>query len=289
MSDLFDEMLKNYDTTTMTNRKNALKEVIQEIVLCGLSRAGFFSEVAFYGGTALRIFHGLDRFSEDLDFSLLHTDNRFDLSEYLPILENEMHSFGLVIEVSEKQKTTASDIQSAFAKANTKQQLSFFFEDQNSSCIHPDEKIRIRFEVDTNPPDFAGFEHRYRLLPYPYEVQLYDRPSLLAGKIHAVLARSWKSRVKGRDLYDFVFYLQHNTPVNLRHLKARLIQTGHLKTSDTFNIEDLRERLIEHFDQLDYENAKQYVIPFIKDTRVLEIWSSNFFKDITTNLHVDSY
>ena len=289
MSDLFDEMLKNYDTTTMTNRKNALKEVIQEIVLCGLSRAGFFSEVAFYGGTALRIFHGLDRFSEDLDFSLLHTDNRFDLSEYLPILENEMHSFGLVIEVSEKQKTTASDIQSAFVKANTKQQLSFFFEDQNSSCIHPDEKIRIRFEVDTNPPDFAGFEHRYRLLPYPYEVQLYDRPSLLAGKIHAVLARSWKSRVKGRDLYDFVFYLQHNTPVNLRHLKARLIQTGHLKTSDTFNIEDLRERLIEHFDQLDYENAKQDVIPFIKDTRVLEIWSSNFFKDITTNLLVYSY
>lgn len=289
MSDLFDEMLKNYDTTTTTNRKNALKEVIQEIVLCGLSRAGFFSDVAFYGGTALRIFHGLDRFSEDLDFSLLHTDNRFDLSEYLPILENEMHSFGLVIEVSEKQKTTASDIQSAFVKANTKQQLSFFFEDQNSSCIHPDEKIRIRFEVDTNPPDFAGFEHRYRLLPYPYEVQLYDRPSLLAGKIHAVLARSWKSRVKGRDLYDFVFYLQHNTPLNLRHLKARLIQTGHLKTSDTFNIEDLRERLIEHFDQLDYENAKQDVIPFIKDTRVLEIWSSNFFKDITTNLHVDSY
>jgi predicted nucleotidyltransferase component of viral defense system len=289
MSDLFDEMLKNYDTTTTTNRKNALKEVIQEIVLCGLSRAGFFSDVAFYGGTALRIFHGLDRFSEDLDFSLTHTDNRFDLSEYLPILENEMHSFGLVIEVSEKQKTTASDIQSAFVKANTKQQLSFFFEDQNSSSIHPDEKIRIRFEVDTNPPDFAGFEHRYRLLPYPYEVQLYDRPSLLAGKIHAVLARSWKSRVKGRDLYDFVFYLQHNTPLNLRHLKARLIQTGHLKTSDTFNIEDLRERLIEHFDQLDYENAKQDVIPFIKDTRVLEIWSSNFFKDITTNLHVDSY
>lgn len=289
MSDLFDEMLKNYDTTTMTNRKNALKEVIQEIVLCGLSRAGFFSDVAFYGGTALRIFHGLDRFSEDLDFSLTHTDNRFDLSEYLPILENEMHSFGLVIEVSEKQKSTASDIQSAFVKANTKQQLSFFFEDQNSSSIHPDEKIRIRFEVDTNPPDYAGFEHRYRLLPYPYEVQLYDRPSLLAGKIHAVLARSWKSRVKGRDLYDFVFYLQHNTPVNLRHLKARLIQTGHLKTSDTFNIEDLRERLIEHFDQLDYENAKQDVIPFIKDTRVLEIWSSNFFKDITTNLHVDSY
>lgn len=289
MSDLFDEMLKNYDTTTMTNRKNALKEVIQEIVLCGLSRAGFFSDVAFYGGTALRIFHGLDRFSEDLDFSLLHTDNRFDLSEYLPILENEMHSFGLVIEVSEKQKSTASDIQSAFVKANTKQQLSFFFEDQNSSSIHPDEKIRIRFEVDTNPPDFAGFEHRYRLLPYPYEVQLYDRPSLLAGKIHAVLARSWKSRVKGRDLYDFVFYLQHNTPLNLRHLKARLIQTGHLKTSDTFNIEDLRERLIEHFDQLDYENAKQDVIPFIKDTRVLEIWSSNFFKDITTNLLVYSY
>lgn len=288
MSDLFDEMLKSYDTTTTTNRKNALKEVIQEIVLCGLSRAGFFSKASFYGGTALRIFYGLDRFSEDLDFSLLQPEKSFDLNDYLPILENELHSFGLVIEVSEKQKTTASDIQSAFVKANTKQQLSFFFDDQLPSSIHTDEKIRIRFEVDTNPPEFAGFEHRYRLLPYPYEVQLYDGPSLFAGKIHAVLARSWKSRVKGRDLYDFVFYLQHNTPVNLRHLKARLVQTGHLKSSDVFNIEDLREKLYEHFDQLDYDNAKQDVIPFIKDTRVLDIWSSQFFRGITTNLHADA-
>ena len=288
MSDLFDEMLKSYDTTTTTHRKNALKEVIQEIVLCGLSRAGFFSKAAFYGGTALRIFYGLDRFSEDLDFSLLQAENNFDLNDYLPILENELHSFGLAIEVSEKQKTTASDIQSAFVKANTKQQFSFFFDDQFSSSIHHDEKIRIRFEVDTNPPAYAGFEHRYRLLPYPFEVQLYNPSSLFAGKIHAVLARSWKSRVKGRDLFDYVFYLQRNTPVNLLHLIARLVQTGQLKSSDVFTIEDLRKRLDDHFDQLDYDKAKQDVIPFIKDTRVLDIWSSQFFRGITANLHDDA-
>lgn len=288
MSELFDEMLKSYDITTTTNRKNALKEVIQEIVLCGLSRAGFFSKAAFYGGTALRIFYGLNRFSEDLDFSLLQAENNFDLNDYLPILENELNSFGLVIEVSEKQKTTTSDIQSAFVKANTKQQFSFFFDDQFSSSIHQDEKIRIRFEVDTNPPGYAGFEHRYRLLPYPFEVQLYNPPSLFAGKIHVVLARSWKSRVKGRDLFDYVFYLQRNTPVNLQHLIARLVQTGQLEFNDVFTIEDLRKRLDDHFDQLDYDSAKQDVIPFIKDTRVLDIWSSQFFRGITANLHEDA-
>ncbi len=78
-------MLKTYDINNIYDRKNAMKEIMQEIVLCGLSRAGFFKKAAFYGGTALRIFYGLDRFSEDLDFSLETADPAFDLSAYFPV------------------------------------------------------------------------------------------------------------------------------------------------------------------------------------------------------------
>lgn len=152
----------------------------------------------------------------------------FDLKEYFPVLEKEIQSFGLRLEVAEKKKSADSTIQSAFLKGNTKEYLLLFYGDQDISGIHAGEKIKIKFEVDTGPPDFAGFETKYRLLPSPYEVRLYDPPSLFAGKIHAVLCRAWKSRVKGRDLYDYVFYLSKNILVNMDHLKARLVQTGYL-------------------------------------------------------------
>ena len=201
-------MLSGYELNSDYDRKNAMKEIIQEIILCALSRTDFFKHAAFYGGTALRIFYGLDRFSEDLDFSLKTPDNSFDLSSYLPVLENEVRSYGLNLKVESKVKTKESFVQSAFVKGNTREQLLLFYPDDSISSLVPvNEIVKIKFEVDTNPPPFACFEKQYRLLPIPYEVQLYDAPSLFAGKIHAVLCRGWKSRIKGRDLYDFVFYV----------------------------------------------------------------------------------
>ncbi|MBR7091441.1 MAG: nucleotidyl transferase AbiEii/AbiGii toxin family protein, partial [Clostridia bacterium] len=206
MQTIFEQMLSKYEIKTLDDRKNAIKEVIQEVVLCGLSRAGFFSEVAFYGGTALRIFYGLDRFSEDLDFSLLTTNRDFSLDKYLAVLENEVKALGLNLKIEVKEKTKQSDIKSAFLKSNTKEMLLYFYNVQEP--IHHMDEIKIKFEIDTNPPSDANFEYKFGLMPYPYEVRLYDMPSLFAGKIHAVLCRAWKSgRVKGRDLYDYIFYI----------------------------------------------------------------------------------
>ena len=284
MQQVLEQMLRSYEPQTSNDKKYAIKEIIQEIVLCGLSRAGFFKHAAFYGGTALRIFYGLDRFSEDLDFSLMAPES-FDLGEYLPALEKEIRSYGLNFKVEERVKTAESAIQSAFLKGNTKEHILLFYaDDRLARSIASSELIKIKFEIDTNPPPFADFEHKYRLLPSPYEICLYDVPSLFAGKIHAVLCRAWKNRIKGRDLYDYVFYLSMNTTVNLKHLEARLRQSGFMETEAPLDIDRLKDMLRARFATIDYDQAKQDVLPFIKDPNKLAVWSQDFFDQITENL-----
>lgn len=286
MNTAIEQMLKNYQIENIYDQKNAMKEIMQEIVLCGLSRAGFFQKAAFYGGTALQIFYGLDRFSEDLDFSLVTADPDFDLTVYFPVLEKEVRAFGLHVTIQEKEKTKESNIRSAFLKGNTKEHLLLFYADEDlAGSVARSELIKIKFEVDINPPEYAGFEHKYRLLPTPYEVNLYDMPSLFAGKIHAVLCRAWKSRIKGRDLYDYVFYLSRGSAVNQKHLRARLLQSGFISEDMECTLPELRNMLYERFDTIDFRQAKQDVEPFIRDTASLNMWNADFFKQITAGLH----
>lgn len=285
MSAAIEQMLKDYKVENIYDRKNAMKEIMQEIVLCGLSRAGFFQKAAFYGGTALRIFYGLDRFSEDLDFSLETTDLSFDLTAYFPVLEKEVRAFGLNVTIVEKQKTKESNIRSAFLKGNTKEHLLLFYADeQTAGNVARSETVKIKFEVDVNPPAYAAFEHKYRLLPLPYEVRMYDMPSLFAGKIHAVICRAWQSRIKGRDLYDYIFYLSRGTAVNQRHLRERLLQSGFITEDVKCTLPEIKKMLYDRFDSIDFMQAKQDVEPFIRDTSVLNIWCSDFFKQITEGL-----
>ena len=285
MNASIDEMLKKYNAVTEEEKKNAMKEIMQEIVLCGLSRAGFFKSAAFYGGTALRIFYGLDRFSEDLDFSLTAQDLNFDLSQYFPVLQKEVEAYGLKMEISEKIKSGESTIKSAFLKGNTKEHILLFYADsQLAGKVAATENIKIKFEIDIDPPAGAGYDNRYQLLPAPYEIRLYDLPSLFAGKIHAVICRGWKNRIKGRDLYDYVFYLSRNAAVNMEHLRSRLVDSGAIKTNDPFDIGILKAMLCSRFDSIDYSSAREDVISFIKDKAAVAIWSADFFKQITERL-----
>ena len=285
MNPLIEQMLIPYQAQTLFDKENAIKEVVQEIVLCGLSRAGFFQSAAFYGGTALRIFYGLDRFSEDLDFSLKSPNVDFEFSLYLPALEKEVRSFGLNFNVVEKEKTVDSAVKSAFIKGSTKEHILMFYAGERlASSIAPSKLIKVKFEVDTNPPEYASYERKYRLLPIPYEISLYDMPSLFAGKIHAVICRSWKTRVKGRDLYDYVFYISRGTRVNLRHLQARLTQSGFIDVDRAITIEDVRNILHQRFEQIDFKQAKEDVVPFIQNQNTLDLWSVDFFNSITEAL-----
>ena len=285
MNSIIEQMLRQHETETLTDKKNGIKEVVQEIVLCGLSRAGFFKEAAFYGGTALRIFYGLDRFSEDLDFSLMAPNPGFDLPRYLPALERELAAYGFNFKVEDRAKAIDSDIRSAFLKGNTREHMLVFYADERlARSFSGNDTIKIKFEVDTTPPAFATFERKYRLLPIPYEVNLYDMPSLFAGKLHAVICRAWKSRVKGRDLYDYVFYLSRGTPVNLRHLNARLVDSGFDGAREDMTLEEIKDILCRRFESIDYDQARQDVLPFIKNPSAVEIWSKEFFIAITDGL-----
>ena len=286
MNNTIEDMLKNYNVNNIYDKKNAIKEILQEIVLCGLARADFFKDAAFYGGTALRIFYGLDRFSEDLDFSLIEPNLNFTFSKYFPTLEKEIKSYGLNLSINEKVNSIDSTIASAFVKGNTKELLLSFYTNESVS-VTSNETIKIKFEVDINPPCFAKFEHKYRLLPSPYEVNMYDLSSLFAGKIHAVLCRAWKNRVKGRDLYDFAFYLSKNASVNRKHLRERLIESGFINIDNNLDLDELKAMLYLRFDTIDFAQAKKDVEPFIQNVSMLDIWSADFFKDITNNLHYE--
>ncbi|WP_456080034.1 nucleotidyl transferase AbiEii/AbiGii toxin family protein [Mogibacterium diversum] len=242
MKNVIEQMLAKYELNSDYDRVNALKEIIQEITLSGLSRGGFFKKAAFYGGTALRVFYGLDRFSEDLDFSLIEKDEKFDLSKWFAAIENEAAAYGLKLSVEQKVKTTDSAIKSAFLKGNTREHLLIFYDDSGMvNYFHGNELIKIKFEIDTDPPKGAFFEKKYRLLPAPYEVNIYDEASLFAGKIHAVICRKWKNRIKGRDLYDYVFYLGRETKVNMTHLRARLIESGAIGENEVCEINDIKK------------------------------------------------
>ena len=285
MNNIIEQMLSKYNIKNTNDEVNALKEIIQEIVLSGLSRGGFFKEASFYGGTALRIFYKLDRFSEDLDFALIKPNKEFDLSKYFTYIEKELKAYGLNLEISTKQKSKDSNITSAFVKGDTLEHiLKFFPNEVNHEYNHILKNIKIKFEVDINPPSGATYEEEYKLLPSPHEIKLYDKESLLAGKIHAILCRNWSYRTKGRDLYDYIFFLANNINVNIELIKNKLIDSNYIKPNNNFNIDTLKELLIKKFNEIDYTEAKEDVLPFIKDIDSLNLWNKDFFISITKNL-----
>lgn len=282
---IFQQMVNRYDLNTIEEKKNAIKEVLQEVILAALSKTDFFSHAAFYGGTALRIFYEIDRFSEDLDFSLLSRNENFNIEKYFKSIGDIVNSLGLDFEISKKIKNTKTNIDSAFIKTNTKDAVITIYPniDDYKRIIH-NEKIIIKFEVDVDPPMYANTEVKYRLLPFPYQVRVYDLASLFAGKTHAVIARGWKSRVKGRDLYDFIYYLSINTRINLKHLESRLKQSKTIDHDTILTKELLIKILHNRFDNIDYESAKLDIKPFISDPENLDLWSSDFFKSIIENI-----
>ena len=287
MNNIIEQMLSKYEIKNTNDEINALKEIIQEIILSGLARGNFFDEAAFYGGTALRIFYKLDRFSEDLDFALIYPNKNFDLSKYFVYLEKELKAYGLNLEINTKQKNIESNITSAFVKGDTLEHiLKFFPNEENHKYNHMLKNIKIKFEVDINPPSGATYEEKYKLLPSPHQIKIYDKESLFAGKIHAILCRNWKTRTKGRDLYDYIFFLANNTKVNLELVKNKLIESNYINANDKFSIDDLKNLLINKFKEIDYIEAKEDVIPFIKNTESLNIWSSEFFISNTKELTI---
>ena len=274
-------MLAKYNLRSVDDHINALREILQEIALCGLWRGKFFERAAFYGGTALRIIHGLDRFSEDMDFSLLAPEESFDLSPFCSHMEEELSAWGFPTRIAVKQKTAASAIESAFLKVNTREVLlAIEAGPEIAGVVHANQIINIRIEVDTDPPPFFHVETRFLLQPIPFSVRVYDPASLFAGKMHALLCRGWQKRTKGRDWYDFVWYVGRNIPLNLIHLEARMKQSDHLARDISLDEAAFRGFLNETIAALDVEQAGRDVERFLVSPSAVALWSREFFRAV---------
>ncbi len=281
MTEAIQQMLERYHCQTRDEYVSALREILQQIALLGLWRSKFFEHAAFYGGTALRVLYGLDRYSEDLDFSLLGPDPTFSLSPYGEALRRELSSFGFEVSFEVRHKKVDSAIESAFLKANTLQHLILIHAAPNlTSQLHPGEVLRIKLEVDTEPPGGFETESRFLLLPVPFAVKVFSLPDLFAGKMHALLCRRWKTRVKGRDWYDLVWYLGHHPRLHLSHLEARMRATGDWSESASIDRDRLMSLVRAAIARLDVDQARQEVERFVRDKLSLELWSTDFFASI---------
>ena len=268
---MFDKMLSRYATVTQSEKQNALHEIMQEITLSGLYRAGFFERAAFYGGTCLRLFHGLQRFSQDLDFSLMQTDKNFALEKYFEPIIAEFKALGKEVVMIKKSKTKLTNVESAFLKENTE-----IYDLQFST----ERKIKIKIEVDTQPPPDFTTEYKLLLLPFSFMTRCYTLPDLYAGKMHAFLFRNWHKRVKGRDWYDFEWYVRNNIALNFSHLQKRVEQINVLSIPD-FTPNIFKQMLIERVEKTDIEAVKSDVRPFLKNPQEMDIWSRDYFLQLT--------
>ena len=263
-NEIYDNMLSAYGVTTEQERRNAIFEANQQVILAGLYNGGFFDVAAFYGGTCLGIFHGLQRFSEDMDFSLLTPNDKFDFTKYFQPIIDEFAIVGREVEIKKKDKKSFGKVESAFLKDNT---------DVYDVSFQTDKSIKIKIEVDTQPPLNFGTEQKLLLQPHSFMTRCFTLPDLFAGKMHALVYRGWKNRVKGRDWYDFEWYVRHNVPLDFAHFAERVRQ---------FNNEEIRQevfmaKLKDRLASADINQVKNDALPFVRNPNELDIWSNDYF------------
>lgn len=264
MSEIFEQMLRQHTINGDNDRRNALYEVMQQVVLGGLYRGGFFKEAAFYGGTCLRIFHGLKRYSEDMDFSLLEKKTQFNFESYFPAIIEEARLLGREVTITKKDKRHFGKVESAFLKDDT---------DVYNISFQTEKSLKIKIEVDTNPPLAFNTEEKLLMQPFSFNTRCFTLPDLYAGKMHALTFRAWKNRVKGRDWYDFEWYVRNRIPLDFEHLRVRTMEFNDIDLTQEHFIELLKERL----GSVDINSVKADVLPYIIDRRELDIWSNDYF------------
>lgn len=265
MNQFFENALKRYQINNATDKQNAVYEITQQVVLAGLHRGGFFDRAAFYGGTCLRLFHQLPRFSEDMDFSLLSPDEDFKFENYFQPIIDEFDSLGRKVEIKKKDKKTFGRVDSAFLKDNT---------DVYNIAFQTEKAVKVKIEVDTQPPLLFATEQKPLTIPYTFMVRCFQLPDLYAGKMHALVFRNWKTRVKGRDWYDFEWYVRWRVPLDFKHLQERIREFNGVEMSqDEFKVV-LKERL----STTNIDDVKKDVRSFLRnDPHELDVWSNDYF------------
>ena len=281
MKTVLSSFIKEYPSE-LSPASNMVREICQEIVLCGLSRSNFFDSMAFHGGTSLRIFHGLERFSEDLDFCQL-TDVPPDPEIVSDFIEKEFKSLGLDYHVTSRMRSTGN-INVFYVKGNKRDTMRLFgIPDDMLNLINPDAVISIKMDMDAETPEGFGFTHEYKTSPFNYRVTILDKPSLFAAKTSAIISRHWKNRTKGRDLFDFEWYISNNTPLNTVYLINNLLREGKVPSPDVSK-DDLLAIMRDRFNSIDYDSAMLDLYPFVDLDKIPDNWSPDHFIDLSKKI-----
>ena len=283
MIELIQKRLSSYHSSSPVGEENALKEIVQEIILFALWRADFFEVAAFQGGTSLRILHGLSRFSEDIDFILLESDPAFSWQPYLAKLTETCEEFGVSPEALDKNQMDRN-VRTAIIKDDSiANQLNLSFMNNPGG-----RKLKIKLEIDCNPPAGSGFEYAYLDFPVDFEVCHQDLSSNFALKIHALLCRRY---LKGRDWYDFSWYVSQGVMPNLVLLKNALEQFGPWQGEEVKpDREWMAKTLGEKIASIDWKQAADDVERFLKplEQKSLSLWSERFFNSKLEKLSSNS-
>ena len=279
------DWISEYNPKNEEQILNALREIMQEVALAALSRTAFFEKAGFYGGTALRIFYGLDRFSEDLDFSLLQADESFTLEPYFSAIQTEFAALGMQVKIQEKQKKSA--IESAFLKTETLWKELVLEDIVTQVGLKSNKVIKIKIEVDRNPP--LGFKTEEKLLirPFSFYVKCFTRPCLFAGKLHALLYRKWNNRVKGRDWYDFEWYIKKGIPLDVGHFFCRAKDSGDWKT-ERISAEQIVEAIQNKIESVSFSSIREDLVRCVPDDRSLSIWDAAYFHELVEKMRFEN-
>jgi len=270
---IIEDRLKKYGTNSAETVLTAIREITQELILFALSTSDFFSHAAFQGGTCLRIVHGLTRFSEDMDFILKMSNPAFSWHSSITLIGTTLEQYGYSVELQDKSHADET-VKKAFIKDDSiGKVLRLAYANRQGT----QRKIRIKLEIDTNPPGGGEFESAFIGFPAPSSISVETLPTLFAGKSHALLCRKYE---KGRDWYDFLWYLGNKTPVNYRRLSAALDQVGPwagkgITVDRNWYLDEMKRRIGE----MDWARAKDDVSPFIsrQEQGLLSKWSADFF------------
>lgn len=270
---MIQERLNSYDCKSEIEEEQAIREITQEVALAALGRADFFKHAAFQGGTCLRIFYGLNRFSEDMDFILKQPNRSFELKPHLHALTDELTAYGYNIEVADRSKMDVT-VRKAFLKDDS---IGKVLQLNYGSQTGPLRKIRIKFEVDTNPPSGSELEIKYHDFPFVSSVVVQNKPSLFAGKVHALLCRKY---IKGRDWYDFLWYTSQGVEINYQFLSSALNQQGPWQGENVqVDLNWCRSGLENAIKSMDWKATAMDVRRFVRvaEQPSLELWSKDLF------------
>lgn len=270
---IIQDRLDSYNCKTELEEEHAIREITQEVALSALGRTDFFKYAVLQGGACLRIFYGLDRFSEGMDFILKEADRDFQLTPHLKALSEELLAYGYNIEIVDRSNTDIA-VRKAFIKDDS---IGKVLQLKHSGKTGPLRKIRIKFEVDTNSPLGSNFEMKYVDFPFVSSVTVQDKASLFAGKIHALLCREY---IKGRDWYDFIWYTSQSVEINYQFLASALKQQGpwqgqNIQVDLDWCIKQFRDKITS----IDWNATKEDIRRFVKPTELpsVDLWGRNLF------------